>query len=115
VYGFLTLDWEPFKRATVSSTLNYTGPMLVPYFGPAQADPETGELRTSGNFFDWGVKLSYTVPLNGASVQLSAGIKNLLNSYQNDFDRGIDRDPGYMYGPIFPRTIYFGVSFGNML
>ncbi len=114
-YGFLTLDWEPFKRATVSSTLNYTGPMLVPYFGPDQADPDAGELRTSQTFFDWGFKLSYTIPLNGASVQLSAGIKNLLNAYQHDFDRGIDRDPGYMYGPIFPRSVYFGVSFGNML
>ncbi len=95
--------------------MNYTGPMLVPYFGPDQSDPGLGELRTSGMFFDWGAKISYTIPINGASVQLYAGMKNILNSYQNDFDIGVDRDPGYIYGPMFPRTIYFGITFGNML
>ncbi|TSA27619.1 MAG: hypothetical protein D4R67_05765 [Bacteroidetes bacterium] len=77
--------------------------------------PDKGELRTSGNFFDWGVKLSYTIHLNGASLQLYGGMKNILNSYQNDFDRGIDRDPGYIYGPMIPRTIYAGVAFGNLI
>lgn len=114
-YGFLTFDWQPFRRASLSTTMNYTGPMLVPYFGPDQADPGQGELRTSDIFFDWGAKISYTIPINGASVQLYAGMKNILNSYQNDFDIGVDRDPGYIYGPMFPRTIYFGVTFGNML
>jgi outer membrane receptor for ferrienterochelin and colicins len=114
-YGFLTIDWQLLRRASVSTSLNYTGPMLVPYFGPDQADPGQGELRTSGSFFDWGAKISYTIPINGASVQLYGGMKNMLNSYQDDFDTGIDRDPGYIYGPMFPRTIYFGVSFGNLL
>lgn len=114
-YGFLTLDWQPLRHASLSTTMNYTGPMLVPYFGPDQADPGEGELRTSGMFFDWGAKISYTIPINGASIQLYAGMKNILNSYQNDFDSGVDRDPGYIYGPMFPRTIYFGVAFGNLL
>ncbi len=114
-YGFLTVNWEFLRRASISSALNYTGAMLVPYFGLDQPDPDQGELRTSGTFFDWSIKLSYTIPINGASIQLFGGMKNILNSYQNDFDYGIDRDPGYIYGPMFPRTIYFGVSFGNVL
>ncbi|MBN1198048.1 MAG: TonB-dependent receptor [Bacteroidales bacterium] len=114
-YGYLTFEWTPMQQFGISSTLNYTGPMLVPYFGPDQADPETGELRTSGDFFDWAVKLSYTIPLNGTSLQIYAGMKNILNSYQKDFDRGIDRDPGYIYGPGLPRTLYAGISFGNLL
>ncbi|TSA29837.1 MAG: TonB-dependent receptor [Bacteroidetes bacterium] len=115
IYGFLTFDWEPLRHASVASTLNYTGPMLVPYFGPNQADPDAGELRTSGNFFDWSIKMSYTIPLNGASLQIYVGMKNILNSYQKDFDRGIDRDPGYIYGPGTPRTLYAGLSFGNLM
>lgn len=114
-YGYLTFDWHPFHDAEISSTLNYTGPMLVPYFGTDQPDPDKGELRTSGNFFDWGVKLSYTIHLNGASLQLYCGMKNILNSYQDDFDRGVDRDPGYIYGPMIPRTIYAGLVFGNLI
>jgi len=46
---------------------------------------------------------------------LSAGIKNILNSYQSDFDYGINRDPSYIYGPMAPRTLFFGIKIGNPL
>ncbi|WP_262921424.1 hypothetical protein [Maribellus maritimus] len=42
-------------------------------------------------------------------------MKNIFNSYQNDFDEGIDRDPGYIYGSTLPRTVYLGIKVGNML
>jgi hypothetical protein len=86
--------------------------MQVPYFGTE--NPE-GELRTSDPFFDMGIKLAYTVKLNGASVEFSGGIKNILNSYQDDFDKGINRDPAYIYGPMNPRTVFVGIRFGNLL
>ncbi len=89
--------------------------MLVPYFGTKALDPELGELIKTGSFYDLGFKVQYTTKINGASMQLFAGVKNIFNSYQNDFDEGIDRDPGYIYGPINPRTIYFGIKIGNML
>lgn len=111
-YGFFAIDWDFIDKFCLSTTANYTGSMLVPYFGTANPD---GELRTSGNFFDLGARLTYTVKLNGASVQFLAGIKNVFNSYQSDFDRGIYRDPAYVYGPLSPRTIYFGIKFGNLL
>ncbi len=111
-YGFLAIDWDFARRFCLSGTGNYTGKMLVPYFGTAY--PE-GELRTSNAFLDLGVKLKYTVKLNGASVEFSGGIKNILNSYQDDFDMGIDRDPAYIYGPMAPRTVFVGLRFGNLL
>ncbi len=113
-YGFFALDWDLVKNVCLSATGNYTGKMLVPYFGP-MTDPDVGELRQSNPFFDLGTKLSYTVKLNGAKVQFLAGIKNIFNAYQDDFDSGSDRDPAYMYGPTQPRTIYFGIKIGNML
>ncbi len=111
-YGFLALDWDFSRRFCLSGTGNYTGSMLVPYFG---TENQGGELRSSDNFFDLGLKLRYTIKLNGASMELSGGIKNILNSYQEDFDLGIDRDPAYVYGPTAPRTIYVGIRFGNLL
>ena len=111
-YGFFAIDWDFYENFLLSTTGNYTGNMLVPYFGTENPD---GELRESGSFFDLGAKLSYKVKLNGASVEFSGGIKNIFNSYQNDFDIGIDRDPAYIYGPLSPRTIYFGIKFGNLL
>ena len=89
--------------------------MLVPYFGLEIADPDAGELRESDPFFDLGAKFSYNIKLNGSTLQLIGGVKNILNSYQDDFDSGIDRDPAYIYGPGAPRTIYVGIKIGNML
>ncbi len=89
--------------------------MLVPYFGLNQADPGTGTLRTSRTFHNTGLKCAYTLPLNGTKVRFFIAVKNIFNSYQNDFDRGIDRDPAYIYGPAYPRTIYAGLKFGNVL
>lgn len=114
-YGYATIDWDFIKGFCLTATGNYTGSMLVPYFGPTIAEPEDGELRETNSFYDIGAKLSYQYRLNGASMQLFVGIKNMFNSYQNDFDSGIDRDPGYMYGPSLPRTIYFGLKIGNLL
>ena len=33
-----------------------------------------------------------------ACLDFSAGITNIFNSYQNDFDHGENRDSGYIYG-----------------
>ena len=89
--------------------------MLVPYFGPTINNPEEGELRKSRNFFDAGLKITKTIKFKHNNLEISTGMKNILNSYQNDFDSGIYRDPGYIYGPMNPRTIYFGLKFGNIL
>ena len=114
-YGYITIDWDFIKNMCFSTTGNYTGKMLVPYYGTQATDSEIGELRESEPFFDLGAKLSYDFKLNNVTIQSFVGIKNILNSYQKDLDVGGDRDPGYIYGPTLPRTIYFGIKFGNLL
>jgi len=114
-YGYLSLSWKLNKSFEFSTTANYTGQMLLPYFGEQISNPEEGVLRKSENFFDLGMKIRYNVKINGATLQVYTGVKNILNSYQNDFDYGINRDPGYIYGPAMPRTIYFGLKIGNFL
>ncbi len=113
-YGYLTLDWNPVENWGISSTGNYTGKMLVPYFGTQIPNPEEGELRESDVFFDFGIKIRHNIKLNGITLQIFSGIKNIFNSYQDDFDSGINRDPGYIYGPMNPRTVYFGLRIGNL-
>ncbi|MCK4464069.1 MAG: TonB-dependent receptor, partial [Bacteroidales bacterium] len=79
-YGYVTLDWQPVKNWGISSTGNYTGKMLVPYFGLQIPDPDDGELRESVSFFDLGLKVRYNIKLNGATLQLFSGVKNIFNS-----------------------------------
>jgi outer membrane receptor for ferrienterochelin and colicins len=114
-YGFLAADWRTTKKLAISTSGTYTGRMLVPYFGNTLENPEDGELRESNPFFDLGLRIGYDVKVNGATMQVFGGVKNMFNSYQNDFDYGNDRDPGYIYGPNQPRAIYFGLRIGNRL
>ena len=111
-YGYLTIDWDFYKGFCFLASGTYTGSMLVPYFG---TENPAGELRESDSFYDLGAKLSYTFKLNGAGMQVFVGMKNIFNSYQDDFDVTINRDPGYLYGPSLPRTVYFGFKIGNLL
>jgi outer membrane receptor for ferrienterochelin and colicins len=39
---------------------------------------------------------------------ISAGVKNIFDAYQDDLDRGPNRDSAYVYGPRFPRQ--FNIS-----
>jgi outer membrane receptor for ferrienterochelin and colicins len=48
-------------------------------------------------------------------LQLNAGVQNVFNSYQNDFDSGVNRDAGFVYGPGRPRTFFVGVKIGTDL
>lgn len=112
-YGFFAADWDFSKNTCFSATANYTGSMLVPYFG-TKTNPDAGELHKSNEFFDMGMKIKQNIKLNGATLQVFGGVKNIFNAYQSDFDRGIHRDPAYMYGPVSPRTIYLGIKIGNM-
>ncbi len=105
-YGFFALDWKFLKQFGTSFTGNYTGKMLVPYFGTQNPD---GELRKSETFFDAGIKLYYEMRVSEhVNIQWFTGMKNIFNSYQDDFDSGIDRDPSYIYGPALPRTLFAG-------
>ena len=42
--------------------------------------------------------------------QLYGGVQNLFNAYQKDFDKGVDRDSGYIYGPSLPRSWFIGAK-----
>lgn len=112
-YGYATFSWNPVPEFSISATGNFTGKMLIPYFGPRIQDPDSGVLVTSDPFLDAGFRLSYDFKISRTvKMQLNGGIKNIFNSYQNDFDSGINRDPAYIYGPVTPRTLYFGLKLG---
>ena len=63
------------------------------------------------DFFDIGLKAAYDFKLyKSMNLQINAGIQNIFNAYQDDFDKGADRDSGYIYGPSLPRSFFAGVK-----
>ncbi|MCD7973851.1 MAG: TonB-dependent receptor [Candidatus Azobacteroides sp.] len=106
-YGYFTFTAGPFKQFTVSTTGTYTGKMLVPHF---EGYIDETRLERTPQFFDLGLKASYDLRLKSMNLQVSGGVKNIFNSYQKDFDKGANRDAGYIYGPSLPRTAFLSLK-----
>lgn len=107
-YGYIALNYLPIKNFAASLTANYTGEMLVQHYaGYIESDAQT----LTPQFLDLGTRLAYDLNFStGLNIQLSGGVKNMLNSFQRDIDRGALRDAGYIYGPAFPRMVFIGVK-----
>ncbi len=109
IYGYLTANAGITKNLKAVVTATYTGPMTVQHLAGSGTEIDLA-VRTQ-SFFDASVKLTYTLKvLNRVTLDINAGVSNIFNSYQNDFDKGVLRDSGYIYGPALPRCITAGVS-----
>mgnify|MGYP003289914346 CR=1 FL=1 len=107
VHGYVTASYNPVKQLALSLTGTYTGSMLVEHHAGMI---ERNMTVQTPDFIDMGFKAAYDFRLyKSFSLQLNAGIQNMLNSFQDDFDTGADRDSGYMYGPTLPRTFFLGI------
>ena len=107
-YGYFLLNIEPVKHFHILTNGKVTGNMLVQHF--AGYIPEDKEVTTPV-FFEWDVKLCYDIPIyKHYTLEINAGVKNLLDHFQQDLDKGMDRDAGYIYGPATPRTFFAGVN-----
>ncbi|GAL88861.1 TonB-dependent receptor [Jejuia pallidilutea] len=111
VYGFLNSNWQINDALKLDVTGSYTGAMIVPR---VISDSGFIDIVNSQAFFDMTSKLTYHFDIkNTFHVELSGGVQNLFNSYQNDFDTGAGRDSDYIYGPNRPRTVFIGLKFGD--
>ena len=106
-HGYMTASYTPTKQLTFALTGTYTGSMLVEHHAGMIEQNTTVQ---TPDFWDMGFKTSYDFKVYSSfTLQLNAGVQNIFNSFQKDFDSGADRDSGYMYGPTLPRTIFFGI------
>lgn len=109
MYGYITAKYSPIKPLSFSLSGTFTGPMYVQHLVGSGTDID--EIVRTPTFADINLKASYDFKLfNYATMELSAGVMNIFNSYQSDFDKGKMRDAGYVYGPMHPRSIIFGAK-----
>ena len=107
-YGYFLLNIEPTKNFHILTNGKVTGSMLVQHF--AGYIPEDEEVTTP-IFFEWDFKLCYDIPIyKHYTLEINAGVKNVLDHFQRDLDKGMDRDAGYVYGPATPRTFFAGIN-----
>lgn len=107
VYGYFTTTYEPLKDWTLSLTGTYTGSMYVEHF----FSEDDAVIETTPDFWDVNFKVTRNFTINKAvRTQVFVGVENIFNQYQDDFDQGADRDAGYIYGPMKPRSFTCGVK-----
>ena len=107
-YGYFLCNIEPVEHFHIVTNGKVTGNMLVQHF--AGYVPEDEEVTTP-TFFEWDIKLCYDIPLyKHYTLEVNAGVKNILDQFQSDLDKGMDRDAGFIYGPATPRTFFAGIN-----
>ena len=113
-YAYFVATWMPNRKFAASLSGNYTGSMFVPHeagFGVEGVDrfSKVNITEKTSTFFELNTKISYTFSIyQNINLELNAGVQNILNSYQSDFDTGAGRASSYVYGPGAPRSIFAG-------
>ncbi|MFW5659094.1 MAG: TonB-dependent receptor plug domain-containing protein, partial [Bacteroidota bacterium] len=132
-YGYLVATAQPTTALQLTAEANFTGRMFAPHYGVPLEDAQaylaevpqsdyaletitngtirTDALNSTPIFAELGLHAAYTFELKGQlQLTLKAGGRNLLDSFQDDYDAGPLRDAGYIYGPHLPRMLYGGFS-----
>jgi len=77
---------------------------------------EGQQLEKSEHFLTLDFRVAYDISLSdGIDMQLYTGIQNIFNQLQANYDSGVYRDSGYVYGASQPRTISVGMKIGNLI
>lgn len=110
-YGYAILTITPNKQINIGINYIYTGKMKIPHFAGAP-NQKYDEIISSDPFSELSSKIAYiiAIPKSKIKIEIYTGIKNILNSYQNNFDIGKNRDSNFIYGASQPRTIYAGIK-----
>lgn len=113
-YAYFVATFTPIKKFSASISGNYTGSMLVPHEagdGIEGVDKfsKVNITEESPTFFELNTKLAYTIDIfKNIQLELNAGVQNVFNAYQDDFDTGAGRASSYIYGPGAPRSFFAG-------
>lgn len=109
VYGYMVACYSPFKNFDIDLSGTYTGSMLTQHLKGSGTDVDVAVNTPS--FWDMSCKISYEFNIMKiCRLNLHAGVKNIFNAYQKDFDQGELRDSGYIYGPSLPRSLVVGMG-----
>lgn len=115
-YGYATLTYTPIKKLSASANLVYTGTMDILHVSGENTGQTVDEYFKTPSFTELSLRVGYTFDISKVStgLEIYGGVKNLTNSYQDDFDIGKNRDSNYIYGPSAPRSIFLGLKISSL-
>lgn len=102
--GVARINYTMNEETDLFLGLIYTGPMI------AARELEGSLNKDTGNFFVIDCSITRHIDLrvgdSALHMDLTLGIRNLLDHRQGDLTSGADRDTTYFYGPRFPRSFF---------
>ncbi|MGK9476292.1 TonB-dependent receptor [Melioribacter sp. OK-6-Me] len=112
IFGYIRIAYDYSDKLSFFTAAKYTGKMYVPHeISVDYQENPLIEVKRSKEFIEFDFSLNYQLELmDNLLTQLSLGVKNIFDQYQNDLDYGVNRDPGYVYGPSYPRTFYINLG-----
>lgn len=108
-YGYMNFGLLSIPRFDINLSAKLTGPMQVPHFLSEVEEGLQDELIESETFFELDFNVGFVI-LENPNLIINAGVVNVLNSFQSNFDTGITRDAAFIYGPLRPRTMFVGLK-----
>lgn len=111
-YGYATLTYNISRNTNMSANLLYTGKMDILHVAGEGTGQTEDAYYTSSPFTEIGFRAGHTFALKKeqTGLEIFAGVKNIFDAYQDDFDTGKNRDSNYIYGPALPRTFVVGIK-----
>jgi len=92
--------WDPNPDTRFFVALRHVDPMLV-------LNNRLGELVETPSFLVIDASATRHIAVGTSQdVDVTVGVKNVLDERQEDVERGAGRDSDYVYGPRSPRTFY---------
>ena len=110
-YGVISLMYFNREIGDFFMGIRFEGQSIIPHY--AGYIPED-RLETTPAWITLDASYSKNFNLPGSdrrAMNLTLGVKNLTDKFQDDIDRTIYRDAGYIWGPRSPRTIYVSLGF----
>ncbi len=104
-YGFLNLNYKINNNFTLNAGAVYTGSMSIAHFA---GYIENDRIFNSERFIEINANMIYSIDEN---IALQLVCNNITNSFQTNFDKGVNRDSKFVYGPLLPRTIGLSLKY----
>ncbi len=109
-----TPDWSGVLQMVYNNEEWIDGFLAVKWTGDMVADrldsvvPGVNPIEPTPDFLVVDLGVSKSFEFEAFELTLRASVNNLLDEFQNDLETGPSRDPGYIYGPRYPRTWTLG-------
>lgn len=112
ISGNISVESKITKALSVNLRAKFMGKADVPHEIAVEGQDEPDmKLEESESYTRLDLMVNYKLlMLKDFNTTFTFGVRNITDTYQNDLDAGVDRDPAYVYGPSLPRTLMFSLE-----